>query len=140
PLPPSPPPRSGEGGERQLPLPLSVSGRGWGGGVLSQIPPDRMSRRALGAGIGTGNGTDDHGTPVAVTTSLPLGLKATARTGRAKPRSVISSLPVATSQIHAVRSSLPETTRLPSVLMAIQVTAPACPDRVCAANRPRFLR
>src|SRR5262245_3610247 len=52
-LPPNPPPRSGEGGGRQALLPLSASGRGPGGGVVSGAPreeknlPDSARMEAL---------------------------------------------------------------------------------------------
>src|SRR5262249_52773713 len=50
PLPPAPPPRSGEGGGRQVLLPLSASGRGPGGGVLPLLPLS-VSGRGPGGGV-----------------------------------------------------------------------------------------
>src|SRR5262249_9722505 len=76
PSPPSPPPRSGEGGGRQALLPLSVSGRGVGGGGWSQglragrketSVLDRRIERLQLAGLGE---TCDHADQVIPVTGL----------------------------------------------------------------------
>jgi hypothetical protein len=66
----------------------------------------------------------------AVTTRVPSGLKAAAKTPSVCPVRVATGWPVAAFQIRAVWSQDAVTTRVPSGLKAAAKIAPVCPVRV----------
>src|SRR6266545_2318699 len=74
----------------------------------------------------------------AVTTLVPLGLKAANTTGPSCPSSSAISLPVAACQMRAVLSVAAVTTSEPSALNAAEGTLPVCPCKVIGSWPPVF--